>query len=93
MPYALCPMLHASAWRKAVGALRFIAFSWAIGYGKRADLARGMRPKSASYGTCAAEHLGVTFQLYRLRGGRLDSRTAFCLSVPLLCRVAALLCQ
>jgi len=40
------PMLHASAWRKAVGALRFIAFSWAIGYGKRADLARWMRPKS-----------------------------------------------
>jgi hypothetical protein len=40
-------MLHASAWRKAPGALRFIAFSWAIGYGKRADLARWMRPKSA----------------------------------------------
>ncbi len=39
-------MLHASAWRKAVGTLRFIAFSWAIGYGKRADLARWMRPKS-----------------------------------------------
>ena len=47
MLYPLCPVLHASAWRKAVGALRFIAFSWAIGYGKRADLARWMRPKSA----------------------------------------------
>jgi len=47
MLYALCPVLHASAWRKAVGALRFIAFSWAIGYGKRADWARWMRPKSA----------------------------------------------
>jgi len=30
-------MLHASARRKAPGALRFIAFSWAIGYGKRVD--------------------------------------------------------
>jgi hypothetical protein len=30
------PILHASAWRKAPGTLRFMAFSWAIGYGKRA---------------------------------------------------------